>query len=300
MSDSSDEMRALFDAGRRGHDPSAGDRERVKRDTLRALTGAVAIGAGASSAKAQGVGQALLGVPRSVLLKVVLGAALSGALVGAVVSGAWWLERGEPQPKQVSPAAQTALHSAASAVSAAPAPRAPAANESDAVRVGPPSPTLPHVVSTAAARVSSNARRASERDTLTAPSANREAASSSVSFPATPASLPIDGAASANASAEAARSTLDAEVRALANAQRELRGGRAALALSLLDAQAAQFRGGKLEQERQVARAVALCALGRTSEARALADRLLQQDPDSPLAARLRNTCPATSAGTTP
>jgi hypothetical protein len=232
----------------------------------------------------------------------VLGAAFSGALIGTVVSGAWWFERREPPPNQVSSAAKTARVSPSSAVSAAVAPGATPASESASAHIAPSAPALPHVAATTAVRANSTARRASDRDPSTAPTASVVAAAASGSFATTPVSAATGAAraANSNAPAEAARSTLDAEVRALANAQRELRAGRAALALSLLDAQAAQFSGGKLEQERQVARAVALCALGRASEARALAERLLQHDPDSPLAARLRNTCPATSAGSAP
>ena len=85
--------------------------------------------------------------------------------------------------------------------------------------------------------------------------------------------------------------TLSREAAGLAEVQRALREGRAAAALSLLDAQEPQFRAGKLQQERQAARVIALCAEGKSSEARALAERFLAEQPSSPLAARLRNTC---------
>jgi hypothetical protein len=43
--------------------------------------------------------------------------------------------------------------------------------------------------------------------------------------------------------------------------------------------------------ERQAARIIALCAVGRQAEARAFAARFLARAPNSFLVARLRNTC---------
>ena len=62
-------------------------------------------------------------------------------------------------------------------------------------------------------------------------------------------------------------------------------------ALALLDAYAAQFPQGDLEEESAAARVVALCDAGRTAEGLAAQQRFLAARPHSPLAARVRGAC---------
>jgi RNA polymerase sigma-70 factor (ECF subfamily) len=86
-------------------------------------------------------------------------------------------------------------------------------------------------------------------------------------------------------------SGLTLEARGLSMVQQALRDGMGAEALALLDQQDRTFRGGKLDLERQAARIIALCAVGRQAEARTFAARFLARAPSSFLAARVRNTC---------
>ena len=86
-------------------------------------------------------------------------------------------------------------------------------------------------------------------------------------------------------------STLGDETRGLMQAQRALRDGDAAGALRLLDAQGRLHGSGGLSAERQAARIFALCAARRLAEARAERARFLAAHGDSPLAARVRDSC---------
>lgn len=65
-----------------------------------------------------------------------------------------------------------------------------------------------------------------------------------------------------------------------------------AIALQHLEEHARRFPHGVMEEEREAARIVALCQVGRADEARTLAARFLSERPTSPLAARVRAACP--------
>ena len=86
--------------------------------------------------------------------------------------------------------------------------------------------------------------------------------------------------------------TLLAETERLREAHGALQGGDPEKALRLLDEQTAEAEGQKLKEERAAARVLALCKLGRVSEAQAEATRFLQASPRSPLADRVRKACP--------
>lgn len=94
--------------------------------------------------------------------------------------------------------------------------------------------------------------------------------------------------AAAPASAE---DPLHAEIRELRTAQQALRVGDGARVLALLNGQDTVYSAGSLQEERAAARVLALCQVGRTSEARSLAQRFEQRWPSSPLVARIRNSC---------
>jgi hypothetical protein len=81
------------------------------------------------------------------------------------------------------------------------------------------------------------------------------------------------------------------EVAILSRASSELRAGRPAAALKALDEHQRSFPGGVLAQERTAARIQALCALGRTKEARSALERLARTAPGSPHEARARKAC---------
>lgn len=85
-----------------------------------------------------------------------------------------------------------------------------------------------------------------------------------------------------------ARDRLAQEVALLSRATSDLHAGRAAEALGVLDEYQRKFPNGLLAQERRAARAQALCALGRRSEAESELERLA---PKSLAAARARQAC---------
>ena len=119
-----------------------------------------------------------------------------------------------------------------------------------------------------------------------------------------PAAAPVDEAPSSAASAvqhaQSAKKPLAAsspsdslaqEVAILSRAGAELHAGRPAAALAALAEHQRKFPRGVLTQERTAARVRALCALGRTKEAKAEAARLARVSPNSPLEARALKAC---------
>ncbi len=91
--------------------------------------------------------------------------------------------------------------------------------------------------------------------------------------------------------AKASHDSLGEEVQILSRAERELHNGRPALALKALDEHQRRFSSGALAQERSAARIQALCALGRTSEAKAESVKLMRISPKSPQAAQAKLPC---------
>jgi hypothetical protein len=89
--------------------------------------------------------------------------------------------------------------------------------------------------------------------------------------------------------------TLGAEVLLIRQAQQALVSGNAARSLALLDEHAQRFPRGKLANERAVTRVRALCASGRTAQAKAEYARLAQAMPNSPHLGALRAACPGIS-----
>jgi hypothetical protein len=85
--------------------------------------------------------------------------------------------------------------------------------------------------------------------------------------------------------------TLSAELALLHDARQALAGGDAAAALQALDGHAARFPKAVLRQEALSARALALCATGRTAEAHRAAAQLARIAPRSPHLIRLADSC---------
>jgi hypothetical protein len=85
--------------------------------------------------------------------------------------------------------------------------------------------------------------------------------------------------------------SLERELQLLRSARRAIDSDSPEPALALLDRYAAEFPHGALKPEYQTARVLALCAAGRVASARMARDEFMQQQPGSPLAARLRATC---------
>ena len=92
---------------------------------------------------------------------------------------------------------------------------------------------------------------------------------------------------------EKAQSTLDAELTLLRDAKKALNDGDSSRALSILDEHQRKFPDGILAEERASTRVLALCAAGKTSDARAAAQDFLAKYPRSPSAPRIRASCGA-------
>jgi len=82
-----------------------------------------------------------------------------------------------------------------------------------------------------------------------------------------------------------------AELTLLREAQHALRDGSARHALELAERHAALYPHSQLSLERGALRVFAFCALGRKTEARALATQLLTAAPRSPLRTSLEESC---------
>lgn len=83
------------------------------------------------------------------------------------------------------------------------------------------------------------------------------------------------------------------DARLLRDVRAALASGQNDRALALLDARGADSNAGVLAEEREAARILTLCKLGRQAEARAAARRFLAAHGGSPLAERVRRACPA-------
>ncbi|HZU81881.1 MAG TPA: hypothetical protein VE987_03145 [Polyangiaceae bacterium] len=93
------------------------------------------------------------------------------------------------------------------------------------------------------------------------------------------------------AAARTAADSLPQEVRLLSRAEQQLGDGLAAEALRTLAEHERRFPTGALAEERMAARVQALCALGRTAEARSDLARLTRAHPQSPHVERARKVC---------
>jgi len=86
-------------------------------------------------------------------------------------------------------------------------------------------------------------------------------------------------------------SDLEAELQLLGEAQRALKDGNSAQALTVLEQHAVEHPNGALSKERAAVRAVALCTSGRMAEGARDARRFLAENPKSPMAIRVRGAC---------
>jgi hypothetical protein len=81
------------------------------------------------------------------------------------------------------------------------------------------------------------------------------------------------------------------EAALLASARAAISRGEARVALERLDQHAVRFPSGVLLEERRAVRVLALCASGKTSEARAAAAAFVADSPRSPLVSSVRGAC---------
>ena len=108
----------------------------------------------------------------------------------------------------------------------------------------------------------------------------------------TGASEPVAQAvAQAPPAAKTNADTLREEIELVKSANALLRDGKPEQARALLDQHSEKFASGALREEREAARILALCALGKEREAQAAAARFLQESPRSMQAAHVRASC---------
>lgn len=280
MSDMSPDAKSLLDAARDGDEPTGADDARTRRAlvaqlgvglTIAASTTATTSAAAAGAAGAgAGVGGAVVGASSAGVLiaKVIVGI----AVVGGIGAGGASLYRSRSPEISAPPAVSVATAAPRSrATAAAPAPQmqiAPAP-----LTTTPPTRALPATAAAAAAPATATATPMATANTAPSPT---------VLFP-----RPVPKPAPPTVS------TLDDETRLVRDADAALRGGDAARALTLLDEHARLFPSGVLAEERAAERVLALCALGRTGEARTAAATFLRDRPLSPLATRVRSSCGA-------
>jgi hypothetical protein len=300
MSELSDEAQSLFEAGRAGHEPRDQDRARVLRGVLvRAGVVTTTLAASSASASSAAGGSASVAGAASATSLAGLGAklVLGLALAGSAGAGVYHYV----QPHASAPARPPA---ASARIASRSAPRVlvePGLEPKLAPRLAepelPPGAASPAHIGGAAPSSKSDVR-ASGLPEVPAPAApevtpagegSAPRANSVAAFPELAAPASIRASSVPNSGAPGA--VLSVEARALADAQRALREGRNSEALALIAQQESAFASGELGQERRAAKIVALCALGRVTEARALALRFLADSPRSPLAARIRATC---------
>jgi hypothetical protein len=275
MSELGDEARAALDNGLVLDGPSAEHRMRMKQRVLLALgAGTLTLG-GASAVAAEGTAPLLAGGATALAKGVGVSSLLAwfgmGALAGVGVSGGVALGSTlfTPAPQASAPALQAAAPTPAHPMTEstlqlpAPAPHTPlsAPQPPRAGDVGESTPRKPAAESRSNA--SGQARRA-------------ETALESESL--TPKQW-----------------TLSEEASLLQGAQRALAEKEPALALEILAEHERRFVSGALTEERKAARVLALCALGRTGEARELARAFVNASPRSLLLLRLERSCVASS-----
>jgi hypothetical protein len=85
--------------------------------------------------------------------------------------------------------------------------------------------------------------------------------------------------------------TLNEELDLVRAAQVAMRQGETSAALTMLEGHANRYPNGALREEREAARAIALCELGRLDQGRQVGRRLLLNSPRSPLAGRIHKSC---------
>ena len=261
MSHLSPEARALVDAARPGDDPTDGDRTRVRR----ALAVQLGVGVGAA-------------------LTASTSASTSAAAVTTAVKGSAWL-----LAMKVVAAVAVTSGVTVGGVSVYRASHEPAVRPSAAVSASVVNPTANLTAPTALTPTAISP--------FAAIAPNTDSSSRPLAVSATPLAVwgtGVTAPARAFGTAPAVPSppsTLVAETRLLRDADTALRVGDAGRALALLDQHAREFPSGVLAEERAAERILALCKLGRASDARVEATRFLTERPRSPLAGRVRSSC---------
>ena len=268
MTQLSSEARTVLSDGLRADGPSRERQARVKAQLFAAIgSGALALGGAASAAgaAAPGLASGSLGVMKGLGLGALLLWFSAGAALGVGASGAVAIAtRRAPEAAPVMERVGSARVKAPvvpvlpqRAPFGAPAPQ----NEAAPSLAAAPEPNRPSGVE---------------------PRVTGPAVSASVTEPLASAVAPLGSS-----------STLREEATLLERAQRALAANSPGLALAILDEHARRFPSGALREEREAASVLALCGLGRVSEARSLARAFVTAAPHSVLVPRLDRSCAA-------
>ena len=307
MSDLDDEDRSLFDTARAGYEPREEDRKRVlsgvllRAGVVAGMTSAVNAGAAATGGAAAPVAGAvaassLVGLVFKITIWMAIGASLGVGGYAVSRSGSSGA-RAVPSNAQARTAASTSKRDGSEQYPTAPGqlpttrpveapPPAPLSSLAGQEQPAGSSPDGAQAVSPPVERGPSPAGAGF------APASGHDgAAALAVGTPAPAVAVFPSEASAASPSASAPTLALSVEARALAKVERALKEGLGAQALRLVEDQRQQFARGALQPERDAARIVALCAVGRVSDARAAARDFLATSPRSPLAARIRASC---------
>lgn len=279
MSDLGPEARSILDAGRDGDNPTGSDRARVKKNLSRMIAAGGVIGAAsAAGTAAEGAtATATATVAAKAASIVVIGKVLGGVAFVAALGSGIWLSR--PQGPGAPPASTAVQNIAPPASTAA----SPGNTGSPGGLVAPQD--SPAIAPTAAAPASSDSPSAP------VPSAAAEAPEADPAHPAQKPSASAKASSSTPVAADA--DPLEDETRRLREVHGALQSGDPEKAMKLLDEQSITYATGQLGQEREVARVLTLCKLGKVDEARAAAATFLRNHPSSPLVARVSAGCPA-------
>lgn len=141
--------------------------------------------------------------------------------------------------------------------------------------------------------VVAEARKPTTAPLAAAPPASADATPATAQAPsesASPVNAVVPASSAVSGSAVGARA-FERELELLRAARRALDTGSPARALSFLDRYAAEFPHGSLRSECQAARILALCSAGQLAAGQQARDQFLKQQPNSPLAGRVRASC---------
>lgn len=275
-------LRALIEASAAIDRPTADDRQRVRARVAAAI--AAAAPAPAPKASAADGGQAsqlgpavhigFAAMVKHSLLAMVLGAAVTGAVISARSS----MARHAQHVVQRAPVS--------SRVAAAPEATPPSAAAPEPAQPAQPSAATPQAPAPAKREHRPHAPRSHVEPKP--PAAPLTPESAPVDVAARSAPLPPPLAASTTA---AGGSSLSEELALMMTAQRALAANQLSRALTLLDQHQKRFPSGALVPERLAARAVALCRSQRPNDGARELQKLVERAPNSPLISWARADC---------
>jgi hypothetical protein len=280
MTELSREARAALARGLELDGPSAERRARVKSRLVLALGSGAAVLGGSVAAAAEAASPFVAGAAAVTAKGLAVGSLLvwfgAGALAGAGVSGAVVAVRHVTPPATRSLEARPLAASRAERAPRAGVPAAPAPSSAPGAQPALTGPGVTSGSAPAAAR-SRGVPAMSALPPVAAPPAGTATVAGAPSVTGLPSAVTSSG--------------LSEEAALLQRAERALAANEPGAALSALAEHERRFPAGVLREERQAAKVLALCELGRVAEARSLARVFLSAAPGSVLVPRLERSC---------